>query len=100
MNPRRQYTMGALTITPTKPVIPAILTMIQQEYPGYHPLMAIAKMAHESNDDKVQLRCHETLAKYVAPELKSIEIRPPRDNRTVFVSLFDVVDEAEICPSN
>jgi hypothetical protein len=52
-----------------------ILGMIRQRHPNYHPLLSIADLAHSSDDEKVRLDCHKTIAKYVEPELKSIEVR-------------------------
>jgi hypothetical protein len=78
-----------------KPVISPVLAMIQSKYPTYHPLLAIADMAHNVDDDRLKFDCHKALARFIAPELKSIEVKPPRDNRTVTVSLFEVIDEAE-----
>ena len=91
--------MGALAVaTRNQPVMSPVLVMIQEKYPNYHPLLSIAKIAHDSDDERVQLDCHKTLAKFIAPELKSIEVKPPRDNRMVTVSLFDVIEEADYVP--
>lgn len=74
----------------------ALLGMIQAEFPQYHPLLAIARIAHHSDSDlKLQFECHKTIAKYVEPELKSIEVKGGLDNRHhVKVSLFDPVEGA------
>ena len=66
-----------------------MLAMIRAKHPQYHPVMAIADLAHESNDEKVQLSCHQTIAKYVVPELKSIQIEAKMEShRRVTVELF------------
>lgn len=71
-----------------------LLNMIRSKYPNYHPLLAIADIAHECGDDrKLEFECHKTIAKYIEPELKSLEVRqPPDPSRGIKVSLFDVVD--------
>lgn len=68
-----------------------LLGMIQKEFPAYHPLISIARIAHHSEADlKVQLECHKTIAKYVEPELKSIEVKGEITGRhRVSVSLFE-----------
>ena len=70
-----------------------VLSMIRAEYPAYHPLVSIAKIAHTTDDQKLEFECHKVIAKYVEPELKSLEVKAPVDpSRRVRVSLFDVID--------
>lgn len=73
-----------------------LLGMIQQEYPSYHPLVSIARIAHHHDADlKLQFECHRTIAKYVEPELKSIEVKGEITGRhKVSVSLFEPKQEA------
>lgn len=68
-----------------------LLGMIQKEFPNYHPLISIARIAHHGEADlKTQLECHKTIAKYVEPELKSIEVKGEITGRhRVQVSLFE-----------
>ena len=50
--------------------------MLQQEYAQYHPIVAIAKMAHDENvEDGIKFNCHREIAKYIEPQLKSMEVR-------------------------
>ena len=66
-----------------------MLAMIRARYPAYHPVMAVADLAHNSEDEKIQLACHQTVAKYVVPELKSIQIEAKMEShRRVTVELF------------
>lgn len=71
-----------------------LLGMIQKEFPAYHPLLSIARIAHSSEADlKLQFECHKTIAKYVEPEIKSIEVKGELGHRhKVSVSLFEPVD--------
>lgn len=71
-----------------------LLGLLQKEYPSYHPLVSIARIAHNSEADlKLQFECHKTIAKYVEPELKSIEVKGDITNRhRVSVSLFEPVE--------
>lgn len=77
-----------------KPRRELLLGMLQKEFPSYHPLMSIARIAHnEEADLKLQFECHKTIAKYVEPELKSIEVKGGAENRhRVSVSLFDPIE--------
>ena len=52
-----------------------LLALIRTRHPGYHPILSMADLAHSSQDEKVRLDCHKTIAKYIEPELKAIEIR-------------------------
>lgn len=71
-----------------------LLALIQKEYPAYHPLLAIVRIAHDSNATlALQFDCHKTIAKYVEPELKSIEVRGSVESQhRVRVSLFDPIE--------
>lgn len=69
----------------------ALLGMLQKEFPNYHPLISIARIAHHGDADlKLQFECHKTIAKYVEPELKSLEVKGEINGRhRVSVSLFE-----------
>ena len=68
-----------------------LLGMLQKEYPNYHPLISIARIAHHGDADlKLQFECHKTIAKYVEPELKTVEVKGEITGRhRVSVSLFE-----------
>lgn len=84
--------MSVALAVPSRATSP-ILDMMRQEYPGYHPLLSICRIAHETEDLGLAFMAHKCIAKYVEPELKSLELRSPvDDSRRVRVSLFDVVD--------
>jgi len=54
----------------------ALLSMLQVKFPNYHPVVAMAEMAHESGiEDGIRLNCHKEIAKYVEPQLKAVEHR-------------------------
>lgn len=71
-----------------------LLDLIRREFPSYHPLLSIARIAHNDKADlKLQFECHKTIAKYIEPELKSVEIKGEMATQTrVVVSLFDPID--------
>lgn len=72
-----------------------VLDAIRQHYPEYHPLVSIAHLAHDvTSDPRLKFDCHRVIAKYVEPELKSLEVRGSfTETRRVSVSLFE---ESEI----
>lgn len=72
----------------------ALVAMLHAEFPNYHPLLSIARIAHHQDADlKLQFECHKTIAKYIEPELKSVEVKSDvREEKVVRVSLFDIDD--------
>lgn len=52
-----------------------LLAMIQDKYPGYHPIVHAADIAH---DNEASLSIHmdaiKTMLKYTVPDVKSIDI--------------------------
>ena len=72
----------------------ALLSLIHSHYPGYHPLVAIAHIAHNEDAElRLQYDCHKTIAKYIEPELKSLEVKSEiTDARRVSVSLFEPLE--------
>jgi len=67
-----------------------ILSLIQTKFPNYHPLLAMVEMAHDTSvEDSIKFNCHKELARYVAPQLKAVEVRTSSDELPkVSVSLF------------
>lgn len=76
-----------------------LLAEIRKRYPNYHPILAIVDIAHhEQASLDLQFACHKTVAKYVEPELKSIEVKGDfKTQQSVRVSLFGD-EEAETVP--
>lgn len=68
-----------------------LLAEIRRKYPNYHPIMAMVDIAHDKDASlELQFNCHKTVAKYIEPELKSIEVKGEiRNVQQVKVSLFD-----------
>lgn len=78
-----------------------LLNAIRTKYPGYHPILAMADIAHEQDaSPDLKFNCHKTIAKYILPELKSVEVNMRTEQeRRVTVSLFDepqMIQDAEI----
>lgn len=73
-----------------------MLALIRTKFPQYHPILAIAEMAHDTSvdDDRIKLECHKTILKHVSPELKSMEVKAQiTETRRVVVSMWDGDDE-------
>jgi hypothetical protein len=72
-----------------------LLDLIQDQHPGYHPILSLAEIAtDEDNDVKVRLDANKVILPYVEAQLKSIEIKPAEDSE--FGVLRLVVENQEI----
>lgn len=69
------------------------LSIVQREFPNYHPLAALARLAHAKEvieDPKLEFEIHKAILPYVTPKLSSVEVKDNReDDRRVIVSLFE-----------
>lgn len=78
------------------------LALIQSEFKDYHPLTALARLAHRpdvTTDPKLELAVHATILPYVQPKLSQAEVKVDVGvERRVVISLFDedIVDAKEI----
>lgn len=51
-----------------------LIDMIQEKYPDYHPLLALAEIANDEKSDKnLKLQASKEVCKYIVPQLKSID---------------------------
>ena len=66
----------------------ALLKLLQAKYPDYHPVLEMAKIAHdEEADEALRASMHKEVAQYVAPKLKAIEINLEADvKHSYFIS--------------
>jgi hypothetical protein len=59
---------------PNKPKM-GIIAAIRREFPGYDPLLALVRLAHEPDTTTDQrISCHKEVAQYCVPKLKAIEL--------------------------
>lgn len=69
------------------------LNLVQREYPNYHPLVSLARMAHNEDvraDPKLEFEVHKAILPYVMPKLSSVEVKADvKEERRVIVSLFE-----------
>jgi hypothetical protein len=85
--------MAMSSVVKVKSASEQALTLIQREYPNYHPLIALARLAHDPlviADPKLEVDIHKSILPYVAPKLSSVEVKQEAtDDRRVIVSLFE-----------
>ena len=71
----------------------AALDLVQHEFPNYHPLIALSRLAHRADvksDPRLELEIHRTILPYVQPKLSSIEMKVQQtEERRVVISLFE-----------
>jgi len=69
------------------------LDICRREYPEYHPLISLVRLAHRvdvQQDARLEAEIHKTILPYVAPKLSSVEVKhSDPDDRRVIVSLFE-----------
>lgn len=69
-----QKTGGRIGGTPNKST-KAIAEMLAEKYPHYHPIIALAEIANDKKQDiTIRLHANKEVAKYICPQLKSIDI--------------------------
>lgn len=78
-----------------------LLALIQAKHPAYHPIVAIADLAHSDEvklDPRLELECHKAILPYVESRLATVEQKIDlTETRRVIVSLFE---DAEIIEEN
>lgn len=66
---------------------------MRTEYPNYHPLVSLARLAHKTEvleDPKLEFEIHKAILPYVTPKLSSIEVKTDvQETKRVIVSLFE-----------
>ena len=71
----------------------AALALVRSEYPNYHPLVSLVRLAHKDTvieDPRLEFEIHKAILPYVTPKLSSIEVKTEVDQtRRVVVSLFE-----------
>jgi len=68
----------------------AVGALIAQRYPTYHPILSLVEIAQDtSNEVSLRLQANKEVAKYVCPQLKSIEIKEPQEETKIIVVVRD-----------
>ena len=71
-----------------------LLDMIQEQHPNYHPILSLAEIATDlENDIRVRLDANKTILPYVEAQLKSLEISTNDDAEFGILRL--IVDNQE-----
>lgn len=80
-----------------------VLELLRETYPGYHPLIGVAKIAHTTDDPRLEFDCHKTLSRYVESELKAVEVsQAPPDSgllKVVFEGEFEELPQNDGAPA-
>ena len=85
--------MSVTAVTRIKSAAENALDIIQREYPQYHPLIALARLAHRKeviDEPRLEFEVHKAILPYVTPKLSSVEVKAEvTEERRVIVSLFE-----------
>lgn len=85
---RGKKTGGRLPGTPNKKSL-EIRELVTERYPGYHPVLALAEIATDpTNEVTVRLQANKEVAKYLCPQLKSVEVKDNRDEETKIIVVY------------
>lgn len=71
----------------------AALALVRSEFPNYHPLVSLVRLAHKQEvieEPRLEFEIHKAILPYVTPKLSSIEVKSEvNETRRVIVSLFE-----------
>ena len=65
---------GSRKGVPNKPKR-ALLALLNEQYPGFSPVLQMVKMYHESEDRPERVTLLKEIAQYVTPKLKAVEVQ-------------------------
>lgn len=68
----------------------ALLALLRERYPNYHPVLEMAKIAHETDDPGLAAQMHKEIAQYVEPKLKAMELTG-KDGGPVQITRIELV---------
>lgn len=86
---RGKKTGGRLPGTPNKKS-QEIRELLGNRYPAYHPVLALAEIANDpGNDVTIRLQANKEVAKYICPQLKSIEVKEQAEEVRIVVVRTD-----------
>ena len=71
-----------------------LLQLIQDQYPNYHPVLEMAKLANDKKaDDLVRFNANKEVAKYVEPALKAVEISGDTEGESLPIQINMIVKD-------
>ncbi|MDJ0952464.1 MAG: hypothetical protein QNJ81_02170 [Acidimicrobiia bacterium] len=80
-----------------------VLALLQEQFPSYHPLIGVAKIAHSTDDERLEFDCHKVLSEFVEPKLKSVEVSQHRPGdeelKVIFEGDFEEIPPAPDTPA-
>ena len=71
-----------------------LLQLIQDQYPNYHPVLEMAKLANDKNaDDLARFNANKEVAKYIEPALKAVEISGDAEGESLPIQINMIVKD-------
>ena len=71
----------------------ALLDLINERFPGYHPVVSMADIANdESQTMELRASMHKEVSQYVEPKRKSVELSGGLDARIIYKPLVKRLD--------
>jgi hypothetical protein len=79
--------MGRPAGQPNKPKR-ALLRLLQEKYPGYHPVLSMAKIANDPDTDlALAAQMHKEVARYVEPMLQAVAISQDSEGQPLKITV-------------
>lgn len=92
-------TGGRLPGTPNRQTT-ELIDLIRCKYPAYHPVLALVDIANTSEDISIKLQANKEVAKYICPQLKSVELKEDKqEEEQKYLRIVVVRNENESKPS-
>lgn len=58
---------------------------LQNKYPDFNPLISLADIAKKTKNESIKVLCYSTIARYILPQLKAVEVDLNTDDNTIHV---------------
>lgn len=76
----------------------ALIALLAEKYPDYHPVIEMARIAHETVDEEVKLAANKEVAQYICPKLKAVE-HTGMDGEQLVIQIVKFSDNAAPAPT-
>lgn len=74
-----------------------IKQLIEENFPTYHPVLSLIEIANDLNNEvTIRLQANKEVAKYVCPQLKSIEVKENNGDTKIIVIRTDDYTKQQI----
>ena len=66
----------------------ALRERLSSLYPGYDPILAMVAMANDDSlEPSMRLDCHKTIANYIHPKMRSIEVLQSQEQPPITIEI-------------